>query len=64
MQRHIILVEVWTEEPETTESLASDIAFTMGLESGVAGGYIGDPEEHAFYGASRVDVSAVKKVPQ
>lgn len=60
--RHVLVVEVETDMPETAESLANDVAFTMGLGGGVAGGWIGEPEEHAFHRATSVRVYALHEV--
>lgn len=54
--KHVLVVEVITDEDVTTEQLVEDITFTMGADSGVAGGYIGEPDEHAFYKARAIRV--------
>lgn len=62
MSKHAIIIAVETEEDVNTLQLAEDIAFTMGLEGGVAGGYIGEPTEHAFYKATRIKVFTTNEV--
>jgi len=54
--KHVIIVEVITDEDVTTGELINDITFTMGADNGVAGGYIGEPDQHAFYKARAIRV--------
>ncbi len=56
--RHMVVIEIHTSELVTTEELAADVKFTMGE---VAGGFIGNPDEHPFYGAENISVHAVKQ---
>ena len=56
MTRHHLLLVVDTDEKVTAADLAEDVLFTMGKANGVAGGYIGEPDEHAFYKAHNIEV--------